>query len=185
MTPPLRTRRLTLTPYERADEEDFVALLGDENVSRWMGDGPMPEAAIRALFDRVFTKVYPRNLFDVWAVRDRRDGRYLGHAEIKHTEVVAGHEIIYALAAHAWRQGLGTELAEAVTDYGFAVLGLTEVHATVAAPNTASLALLARIGYRHVRDIVEDDGELVRVLTRRRQDHGRVPLSPADAPTRS
>lgn len=186
MTPTLHTPRLVLTPYVREDEEDFVALFGDENVSRWMGDGPMPEAEVRALFGRVFTSVYPRNLFDVWAVRARHDGRYLGHAEIKHTAAVAGHEIIYALAAHAWGQGLGTELAEAVTGYGFDVLGLAQVHATVAALNTASLALLNKIGYRHVRDIVEDDGNLVRVLTRhRRRAPDRAPLTPADGPTQS
>ncbi|WP_285709313.1 hypothetical protein [Microtetraspora sp. NBRC 16547] len=37
----------------------------------------------------------------------------------------------------------------------------------MAAENTASLALLERVGFEHVRDIVEDDGGITRVLTRR------------------
>ncbi|SCK08871.1 hypothetical protein B046DRAFT_00588 [Streptomyces sp. LamerLS-316] len=44
MTPEVRTARLLLTPYTPGDEESFVALFQDVRVSRWMGDGPSPEA---------------------------------------------------------------------------------------------------------------------------------------------
>ncbi|OKI16387.1 GNAT family N-acetyltransferase [Streptomyces sp. CB03911] len=165
MIPSLRTERLQLDPYVPEDEEVFVALFLDARVSRWMGDGPYPEGEIRALFGRIFTKVYAQQLFEVWAVR--QDGRFVGHAEIKPSEVVGGHEIIYALAPEAWGAGLGTELAEAVVAHGFGALGLSEVHATVAAPNLASLALLGRIGFERVRDITEEDGGTTHVLTRR------------------
>jgi RimJ/RimL family protein N-acetyltransferase len=166
MPPVLRTSRLLLDPYTPEDEESFVALFQDTRVSRWMGDGPAAEADDRALFGRIFSKVYAQELFDVWAVRR---GRVLvGHAEIKRTDAVDGHEIVYALAPEAWGSGLGKELAQAVVGYGFETLGLTEVHATVAAQNEASLRLLGRIGFEHVRDIEEDDGGLTRVLTSRR-----------------
>jgi RimJ/RimL family protein N-acetyltransferase len=161
-TPELRTARLSLAPYVPADEESFVGLFQDTRVSRWMGDGPQEEAADRALFGRIFSKVYSRDLFAVWAVR--ADGRYVGHAEIKRTDTVDGHEIVYALHPDAWGRGLGGELAEAVTGHGFGPLGLTRVYATVAAANHASLRALARLGYRHVRDIPQDTGGVTRVL---------------------
>ncbi|MFJ3247314.1 GNAT family N-acetyltransferase [Streptomyces sp. NPDC086782] len=164
MTPTLRTARLVLDPYVPEDEEDFVALFQDTRVSRWMGDGPATEAQDRAMFGRIFTKVYAQDLFDVWAVR--RDGVLVGHAEIKPSDVVDGHEIIYALAPAAWGSGLGTEVAEGIVAHGFGTLVLTEVHATVAAQNTASLALLGRIGFEHVRDVQEADGSVTHVLTR-------------------
>jgi RimJ/RimL family protein N-acetyltransferase len=169
-TPALHTARLRLAPYLPADEEAFVALLQDPRVSRWMGDGPQSEAADRALFGRVFSKVYARDLFDVWAVRE--DGRFVGHAEIKRTDQVDGHEIVYALHPDAWGRGLGGELAAALTAYGFDRLGLPRVHATVAAENHASLRLLARAGYRHVRDVAEDDGGTTRVLVCERPSPG-------------
>jgi RimJ/RimL family protein N-acetyltransferase len=168
MTPTLRTRRLLLEPYTPADEEDFVALFQDERVSRWLGDGPATEAEDRALFGRVFSKVYALDRFDVWAVR--RDSRLIGHAEIKPTTATEGYELVYALAPGAWGCGLGTELAEAIVDYGFGTLGLAEVHATVAAPNLASLALLGKVGFRHVCDLTEADGSTTRLLTRQRAD---------------
>ncbi|MEU4896583.1 GNAT family N-acetyltransferase [Streptomyces sp. NPDC044780] len=172
MTPTLRTARLLLEPYRPEDEDAFVALFQDRRVSRWMGNGrPAPEAEDRALFGRVFTKVYARRLFDVWAVRE--DGRYVGHAEIKPTEAVGGHEIVYALVPEAWGRGLGTELAVAVVGHGFGALGLNEVHATVTAANGASLALLTRLGFAHSRDIEEDDGTVTRCLTLVRGDRHR------------
>ncbi|MDQ2707383.1 MAG: GNAT family N-acetyltransferase [Actinomycetota bacterium] len=165
MVTTLRTARLLLEPYVPADEEAFVAMFQDPRVSQWMGAGPDTEAADRALFGRIFTKVYVQDLFDVWAVR--QDGRMIGHAEIKWTGTVDGHEIIYALIPAVWGSGLGTEVAEAIVTYGFCSLGFSEVHATVAAPNTASLAVLAKLGFEHVRDIDNDDGGITRVLTRR------------------
>lgn len=164
MTSILRTERLLLERYVPGDEDSFVALFQDARVSRWMGDGPSAEADDRALFGRIFTKVYAENLFDVWAVR--RDGRLVGHAEIKRTDEVNGYEIIYALAPDVWGSGLGRELAEAIVTYGFDTLGLAEVHATVAASNKASLAVLDKLGFEHVRDITEEDGITTQVLTR-------------------
>lgn len=175
MTPTLRTERLLLEPYAPEDEEGFVALFQDTRVSRWMGDGPDSEAADRAVFGRIFTEVYAQDLFDVWAVR--RDGLLVGHAEIKPTDTVGGHEIIYALAPDAWGSGLGTELAEAVVAHGFGALGLTEVYATVAAPNEASLSLLGKIGFEQVRDVEEDDGSTTRVLARRPAATDESPLA--------
>ncbi|MDT0378475.1 GNAT family N-acetyltransferase [Streptomyces sp. DSM 42041] len=163
-SPELRTRRLLLTAYTPADEDDFVTLFQDARVSRWMGDGPQSEAEDRALFRRIFTHVYPARRFDVWGVRE--GGRLVGHAEIKRTDDVDGHEIVYALHPDRWGAGLGTELAGAVVAYGFRTLGLGEVHATVDAANAASLALLERIGFRHVRDIAEENGGTTRHLTR-------------------
>ncbi|MFH9725642.1 GNAT family N-acetyltransferase [Streptomyces sp. NPDC017254] len=166
MIPTLRTERLLFEPYVPADEDAFTALFQDPRVARWMGDGPVPEEDDRALFGRIFSKVYAQDLFAVWAVR--RDGLLVGHAEIKPTEQVGGHEIVYAIAPAAWGAGLGTEVAEALVAYGFDTLGLPAVHATVAEPNTASLVLLGRIGFTHVRDLTEEDGSTTRVLTRRR-----------------
>ncbi|HEX3813268.1 MAG TPA: GNAT family N-acetyltransferase [Mycobacteriales bacterium] len=165
MTPTLRTERLLLEPYVPEDEAAFVALFQDARVSRWMGDGPDTEEADRALFGRIFTKVYANNLFDVWAVR--QDGVLVGHAEIKQTDAVDGYELIYALTPAVWGSGLGTELARAIVAHGVSTLELAEIHATVAAPNEASLAVLKKLGFKLVRDVQNDDGSVTRVLTYR------------------
>ncbi|WBB57256.1 GNAT family N-acetyltransferase [Verrucosispora sp. WMMD573] len=161
-TPTLRTERLLLEPYRRTDRDDFVALFTDVEVGRFMGDGPLAPAAAEALFERVFSKVYANDLFDVWAVRSAC--RFVGHAEIKPTDEVSGHEIVYALAKPAWGGGLGTELVRELLRYGFDCLGLSRIHATVDEQNSASLALLARLGFGHERDVAESNGSITRVL---------------------
>lgn len=163
MTPPIQTLRLTLEPYVPEDEDEFVALFGDEDVARWMGDGPQTDEENRALFGRVFTHVYPYDKFDVWAVRE--GGRLIGHAEIKDTTDIDGYEIIYALARHAWGRGLGTELARALVSYGFETLELSEVHATVDANNSTSLALLQKIGFTQVDEFPSAHDQITVVLT--------------------
>ena len=163
VTPTLQTKRLLLRPYVPEDEDAYVALFQDARVSRWIGDSPTSEPEIRKMFRRIFTEVYARDLFDIWAVR--RGGLLIGHAEIKSTDTVSGYEIVYALTPTEWRSGLGTELAEAIVAHGFDTLELTEVFATVATQNRASLALLDRIGFTQVRDIEEDDGSTTRVLS--------------------
>jgi RimJ/RimL family protein N-acetyltransferase len=163
MTPVIRTERLLLQPYVPEDEQDFVRLFGDEEVTRWMGDGSLSHEEARALFGRLFTDVYPTSRFDVWAVRE--GDRLIGHAEIKDTTDIDGHEIIYALSPEVWGSGLGTELARALVSYGFEELGLSEVHATVALENSASLALLERIGFARVNETTWGEGKITVLLS--------------------
>lgn len=156
VTPVLATERLTLRPYTPADEDSFVALFQDPEVSRFVGDGPSGESEDRALFGRVFTAVYATGRFLVWAVE--RDGRVVGHAELKPSpsDDVDGWELVYVLAQTEWGQGLGRELAGAITRYGCEALGLDRLYATVDAGNARSLRLLARLGYREVGTRVEE-----------------------------
>jgi RimJ/RimL family protein N-acetyltransferase len=167
MTPTLETERLVLKPYEVEDADAFVELFADEAVARWMGDGPESRDENRAIFGRIFSDVYPHDRFDVWAVWE--GDRFVGHAEVKDTTDIEGHEIIYALSRDVWHRGLGSELARALASYCFDVLGLDEVHATVDARNLASLAVLEKVGFVRVREIADDDGSTTVVLTYRRE----------------
>ncbi|MGW2404821.1 GNAT family N-acetyltransferase [Streptomyces sp. NPDC001739] len=162
MTPTLRTDRLLFRPYRPEDEDDFVELLSDEVVCRWMGQERCSEAEIRTIYRSILTDVYGKNLFDVWAVWS--DGDYVGHAEIKKTGNVDGHEAVAALVRKHWGQGLGRELVQGLLSYAADTLGLEEVYGMVGAENTASLALCERLGFRHVRDVVSDTGGVTKML---------------------
>ncbi|MFD9885976.1 GNAT family N-acetyltransferase [Streptomyces alboflavus] len=170
VSPELRSERLVLSAYVASDESDFVALFQDEAVGRWFGDGMRSAEADRALFARLFGIVYAEARFPVWAVR--HEGRYAGHAEIKPSPEpwLDGHEIVYGLSRSSWGLGLGTELARLLTDHGHRALGLTEVHATVDALNTPSIAVLKRLGFTQGREVREDDGSTTLQFTSRAAD---------------
>jgi RimJ/RimL family protein N-acetyltransferase len=162
MTPTLRTDRLLLTPYIPAYEDLFIALLADEEVCRWMGQTAEPEETLRGLYRQIFSEVYAKNLFDVWAVWCGAD--YIGHAEIKRTGNVDGHEVICALRREFRGRGLGTELLHAVLLYGFEELNLSEVHGMVGSMNNASLAMARKVGFEPVREVVAEDGVTTQVV---------------------
>ncbi|MET7441513.1 GNAT family N-acetyltransferase [Streptomyces sp. NPDC005496] len=162
MTPTLHTERLEFRPYRPEDEDAFVALLRDEEVCRWMGQEQVPEADLRTLFRTILTDVYPKELFDVWGLWFR--GAFAGHAEVKKTGNVDGYELITALAPEYWGQGLGTEVVRGLLRHAAGHLGLKEAYGMVGEGNTASLALARRMGFRHVRDVVGDDGSVTKML---------------------
>ncbi|MEU6159232.1 GNAT family N-acetyltransferase [Streptomyces sp. NPDC047130] len=160
--PVLRTERLEFLPYRPEHEDAFVALLRDEEVCRWMGQDRVPEEDIRRIFRAILTDVYPTRLFDVWGVWHGQD--HIGHAEVKRTGNVDGHELVVALAPGHWGKGLGTEAVRGLIRHAADNLGLEKVYGMVGAENTASLAMSRRLGFVPVRDVVGDDGTTTRML---------------------
>ncbi|MGX1760858.1 GNAT family N-acetyltransferase [Streptomyces lydicus] len=180
MTPILRTDRLILAPYRPEDEEVFVALLGDEEVCRWMGQDRVPEEQIRTIFQAILNEIYAKSMFDVWAVWS--EGVYVGHAEIKKTGNVDGYEMIAALVGESRGRGVGNELVRGLLRYAAETLQLSEVYGMVGAENAASLALGKKLGFTHVRDVVADDGTVTKMLVlptgnSRRPDPGASPAA--------
>ncbi|MBA9043537.1 MULTISPECIES: GNAT family N-acetyltransferase [Streptomyces] len=162
MTPELRTERLEFLPYRPEHEDVFVELLRDEEVCRWMGQDLVPEPQIREVFRAILTDIYPQGRFDVWGLW--LAGRYIGHAEVKPTGNVEGHELVTALAPGYWGRGLGGEAVRGLLRHAAENLGLTEAYGMVGAENTASLAMCRRLGFRYLRDVVGDDGSVTKLL---------------------
>jgi RimJ/RimL family protein N-acetyltransferase len=162
MTPVLRTERLEFLPYRPEHEDAFVALLRNEEVCRWMGQDLVPEPDIRAVFQAILTDVYPQNRFDVWGLW--LQGTYVGHAEVKKTGNVDGHELVTALVPEHWGRGLGGEVVRGLLRHAADHLGLDEAYGMVGADNTASLTMCRRLGFSHLRDVVADDGSVTKLL---------------------
>lgn len=157
-TPTLSTPRTILRPYTRADETAFVTLFRDDQVNRFVGDGTTdPVEDLQALFGRIFDIVYANQRFAVWAIE--YDGQFAGHAEIKPSPAddVDGWEIIYMLRRDVWGKGLATEVARAITMYGFEEVGLEKVYATIMSENLPSARVLGKVGYKFVAERVEEN----------------------------
>lgn len=181
MTPVLRTERLEFLPYRPEHEDAFVALLRNEEVCRWMGQDLVPEPDIRALFRAILSDVYPQHRFDVWGLW--LEGTYVGHAEVKRTGNVDGHELVTALAPEHWGRGLGGEVVRGLLRHAADNLGIEEVYGMVGADNTASLTMCRRLGFRRLRDVVADDGSVTRLLVVSTRAASRTtPGSPAEDP---
>lgn len=146
--PELRTERLLLRDFTADDAEAVHAYASDPQVCRFVEWGPntleQTHAFLREVVAEATTEDRPSR---TWAVT--ADGAVLGACSLTVTSV--GHrrgEVGYVLARSAWGRGYATEAASAVLGFARAGLGLERVEATCRPANTASAAVLRRIGMR-------------------------------------
>ncbi len=148
---PLATERLTLRPLRAADAEELHRLVNDWAVVRMLSRLPFP---------------YPRQLTDEWIASTAQQiaGGTGYHLAITGQE--AGQEMIvgciglrldlkprtgnlgYWVGRRFWGHGVATEAAARLSRWALANLDLDRLEAHVAEDNTASAAVLRRIGFR-------------------------------------
>ena len=135
-----------LRPYERRDSADLAALLGDERVMRYIGDGKPfdAERASRALDDEVFAKLKSDPSSYIRTIRVGEE--YAGHAELFRRPGRSEYELLYLLLPKFWGRGVGSRLVDLLLDRARS-RNLPFVIATVHPENVASLAILTRRGF--------------------------------------
>ena len=160
---PLRTERLTLTPFTAADAPavwDFCRL---EEVWTWTSGRAGSAAELREQYlaagDRLTVRdgagdvvgVGKLAVQDAWSQGGPREEARDAQAEIGWT----------ISPAHAG-QGHATELARALLDLAFTGLGLRRVEAEAFADNAPSLRVMEKAGLRHEGTFREESLHLTR-----------------------
>jgi ribosomal-protein-alanine N-acetyltransferase len=67
-------------------------------------------------------------------------------------------EVAYMIAKEHWGQGLGTEAARGILDYGFEHLGLSRLICLIDRDNLASIKVATKIGMRFEKEGRDDKG---------------------------
>jgi [ribosomal protein S5]-alanine N-acetyltransferase len=145
----LRTERLVLRPFEAGDVDDALAYRDDLELARYLPHIPQPftrrdaEKFVRQNMDEPWIE------FATFAVV--REGHVVGTANLQidsgETEGMLG----YALARSLWGQGLASEAARAVVDWGFGPRGLERIWASTDTRNTRSMRVLEKLGMTQER----------------------------------
>jgi ribosomal-protein-alanine N-acetyltransferase len=141
----LRTERLVLRPVTADDHAALLAHWSAPDVRRFLFDGAMLSAAEIAEAIEDSTRDFGRAGYGLWLVHENGRSDLVGTAGLRPLEDL-GLEIFYSLAPGSWGQGYATEAARAVLDHALGPLGLPEVLAEVDAGNTASIAVIERLG---------------------------------------
>ena len=140
---------VALRPLVPEDAAAFHRLINDWEICRLLPEAPFPypdslarERIAAAIADRAAGRAYE------FAVIERQSGAMIGTAGLR---MAPRHgrsaELGYWIGRRHWRQGLGRAAAAALLAWGFAELPIETITATVAAENTASLALLRGLGF--------------------------------------
>jgi ribosomal-protein-alanine N-acetyltransferase len=151
----LRTERLILRPVTAGDHAALLAHWAAPDVSRFLFDGSTLSASeiTEAIEDSA--RDFGRSGYGLWLIHEKHhadladadvvDADVVGTAGLRPLEDI-GLEVFYSLAPGSWGKGYATEAARAVLDRALGPLGLPEVLAEIDAGNTASIAVIERLG---------------------------------------
>jgi RimJ/RimL family protein N-acetyltransferase len=162
---PIDTSRLRLRKFEAADLDDVCeyALLPD--AQRYLASPCRDRADLkRALQQMAGQHTLHRPGDSIWLAAERQsDGRLVGQVALIWTDATAGQgELRLAFNPIVRRQGLASEAARAVLDFGFEELRLHRIFARCDVKNPAPARLLKGLGMRleaHYREHVLFQGE--------------------------
>ncbi len=146
----LRTERLVLAPVDDTDVDPLCALLGREPVYRYLLDGEPAGRDWMATVVADSRTDFARRGLGFWTVREPEGpdpDAAVGLVGFRDFYDPPCEEVLYALRDDRWGRGLATEMARAAIDHAFD-LGRDVVRAGADVPNTASQAVLARLGFR-------------------------------------
>jgi [ribosomal protein S5]-alanine N-acetyltransferase len=141
----LHTDRLILRPVTVADHAALLAHWAAPEVRKFLFDGVTLSAAeiTEAIEDSA--RDFGRAGYGLWLVHENGRAGLVGTAGLRQLEDL-GLEIFYSLTPGSWGRGYATEAARAVLDHALGPLGLPEVLAEVDEGNTASVAVIERLG---------------------------------------
>jgi 8-oxo-dGTP diphosphatase len=165
---PLESERLLLRPYLREDAPEIARLLNDPEMARFLMVIPHPfvEFDARQLVKAAWRRLTAGRGFDL-LITLKADGRPIGSIGIGlHDEGTRG-ELGFWVGRAYWGRGFASEAACRIVDFAIERLGVERFTGTAAADNPASLALLAKLGFRetgHGRKRVPSTGEMRKMI---------------------
>jgi RimJ/RimL family protein N-acetyltransferase len=144
----IKTRRLVLRPFTPEDSERVAQIQSNWNVIRMLraASHPATAASIGAWL-KDHRREWQAGVAYRFAVTE--DGRLLGCADLDEIRGGRGH-LGYWFDQCVWGRGLATEAARAVVDWGFGDLKLQGIDSGCARDNPASVAVLAKLGFRRL-----------------------------------
>ena len=188
----LITKRLALCPVTAADHPALLAHWTLPDVRRFLFDGEALSAAEVSKTIEDSVSDFAAGGYGIWLIREHRQvdaaGPELAGPELAGPELAGtvglrplddtGLEIFYSLAPGSWGRGYATEAARAVLAHALGTHRLPEVLAEVDEGNTASVAVVKRLGMVPFAVVPGELGPMTRYRT------PPEPRSRASAPAR-
>ena len=153
--------RLVLRPVSSDDREFLIGHWSDRAVRQFLFDGtPAVVGEIeRAIVDSA--RDFAALGYGLWVICPAPGDAPIGTVGLRPLDDL-GLELFYSLIPSAWGRGYATEAACGIIDYALGPLGLTEVFAEVDEGNTASAAVLERVGMHPFGEVAGVLGSVIR-----------------------
>lgn len=143
----LETEHCILRETTEADVDAFYQIYAEPSVTAFMENlFPDREEELRYMAD-YREKVYALYGFGIWSVIWKETGEIIGRAGLDMRRGFAEPELGFVIGVPWQRQGLAEEVCRAILRYGEEELGFAKIQALTEQENTASLALLQKLGF--------------------------------------
>jgi ribosomal-protein-alanine N-acetyltransferase len=143
-----------LRHLEAGDLDRLYALYQDPEIRRYFPEGTLTLAETKEELEW-FLDGHPEHpQLGLWATIHKASGQFIGRCGLL-PWTIDGRlevEVAYLLDKAYWGQGLGTEAAQAVLDYGFEQLHLSRLICLIDPENLASIKVATNIGMTFERE---------------------------------
>ncbi|PKN83606.1 MAG: GNAT family N-acetyltransferase [Chloroflexi bacterium HGW-Chloroflexi-8] len=158
----LETDRLILRHQVLTDLEDLYALYCDSDITKYIPDAPKNYQETKEELEWHMNG-HPRHPeLGLWATIDKATNQFIGRCGLLPWTIdgIYEVEVAYTIRKDHWGQGLGSEAAQAILDYGFNQLHLTRLICLIDHDNQASIKVATKIGMTFEKDWVDELGPL-------------------------
>ena len=141
----IRTQRLHMRPIDYPDLDEYVALLSDPEVMKFIGldtGKVLDRFEIMQMIDRA-VEAWANRGWGRWSIFDHH-GEFIGFCGFRKEEDMP--EILALIHQRFWDQNITTEAAFACIEYGRKVFGFGEIKAFAHPENLRSHRLLDKLG---------------------------------------
>ena len=149
-----------MRPFTINDVQNLFDLDVDPEVHVFLGNNPVKSLEESELMLQSILAQYRKHQLGRLAIIRKEDNQFIGWAGIKLEENVrdfAYYDLGYRLKKQFWGQGIATEAAKALLEYGFQNLKLETINAAAEEDHTASNKVLNKIGMRCTQRFIFDN----------------------------
>lgn len=156
----LETPRLILRHQVLEDLDDLWALYCNSNITKYIPDAPRSRAEAQEELEW-HMHGHPHNpQLGLWATIHKATGRFIGRCGLLPWTIDGRDEVevAYTIAQEFWGQGLGSEAAQAILEYGFTQLNLPRLICRIEVENVASQKVAEKIGMMFEKEGLDEIG---------------------------
>lgn len=153
----LETNRLILRRLTMDDLDNLFALYHSPDVRKYYSEGIPSYEETKQELEWMIHTCYVKYGFGMWATIYKETGKFIGRCGLTPMDIEGKEEIEvgYMLAKEYWGQGLATEAAQAILQYGFEQIGLSRLICVINPGNSASSKVAEKLGM-----VLEIDGDV-------------------------
>ncbi len=156
----LETKRLILRHQVIEDLDDLWALYCDPDITKYIPDAPRSREEAQEELEWHMNGHPKHPELGLWATIHKESGNFIGRCGLLPWEIDGLNEVevAYTIEKKYWGQGLGSEAAQAILQYGFEKLNIPRLVCLIDAENIASKKVALKIGMTFEKETRDELG---------------------------